>query len=73
MKPFLFIGLVGFGVALAVNLIAMLAFSKPEAAFFSEAWYSSWLPNYAVWLVFAIIGLGQTLFPGKPSEKKDES
>jgi hypothetical protein len=73
MKTFLIVGLIGFGAALVINLVAMLGFSKAEATFFSDPWWSSWFPNYVVWLVFAIIGLGQVIFAEKSSKEKDES
>jgi hypothetical protein len=55
-------GLTGTVVALAVNLAALLVFGKPSAAFFSEDWWSILLPQYLVWLVFIIIGIGTKLW-----------
>jgi hypothetical protein len=51
------IGLVGLGIHVAVNLVALLAFKKSTAEFFSEPWWSTWFPGYTVWLIFLGLGL----------------
>jgi hypothetical protein len=56
MKSFKALALIGLPLTLGLNLLALFVFAKPEAEFFSTAWWSVWFPNYLVWLVFAIIG-----------------
>jgi len=56
MKAFRTIGLIGLAVTAALNLLALLAFKKASAAYFSDAWWSEWFPSYIVWLTFAIVG-----------------
>lgn len=51
------IGLIGLIITLALNLVALLAFKRPAAEFFSHGWWSAWFPNYVVWLVFVAMGL----------------
>ena len=69
MNTFLSIGLIGLGSIILVNVVAILAFNKPEAAFLTDDWWSTWFANYVVWFVFTIIGLGQRL----SSKNKDNN
>ena len=76
MNTFLIIGLVGFAAALISNLVVLFGFSlfgvsKPEAAFFTNGWWSTWFPIYPVWLVFTIIGIRQKLSRKSTKEKSD--
>lgn len=57
MKNYVTIGLVGLAIQAGLNLLALVAFKKTSAEFFSDEWWSSWLPTYTVWLVFLILGL----------------
>jgi hypothetical protein len=52
-----FIGLAGFSIILAANL-RLLVLGEPVA---QVAWWSTWLPWYAVWLVLGAIGFGRQL------------
>lgn len=52
------IGGIGFGLVLALNLIAITLLNTESAKFFTTEWYTNWLPIYAVWGVFIVIGLG---------------
>lgn len=54
----LFIGLIGIGIQLVLNLLGIFVFHKAAAVFFTEEWWSSWFPSLLVWVVFLIIGLG---------------
>jgi hypothetical protein len=49
-------GLIGLAIQLTLNLVVLLVF-KRTSEFFTEPWFSDWFPGYAVWLVFAIIGI----------------
>jgi hypothetical protein len=49
-------GLIGLAIQLAINLVVLLGFQR-TGPFFSDQWFSTWFPGYAVWLVFAIIGI----------------
>jgi hypothetical protein len=57
MKNFTTLGMVGLGVHLSVNVVAMLVFKKASAEFFSGQWWSSWFPTYNIWFMFLVIGL----------------
>jgi hypothetical protein len=57
MKSYITIGLVGLAIQAGLNLLALLAFKKTSAEFFSDQWWSSWFPTYTVWLVFLILGI----------------
>lgn len=35
---------------LTLNLVAWLVMDKAAAEFFSNKWYGTWFPGYAVWL-----------------------
>ena len=58
MKSYITIGLVGLAIQAGLNLLALVAFKKTSAEFFSDQWWSSWFPTYTVWFVFLILGLG---------------
>jgi len=51
------IGLVGLVIQAAINLIAIFAFKRSSAEFFSDQWWSAWFPGYTVWLIFLVLGL----------------
>ena len=57
MKIFLRFGLIGIGITLMLNLVGIFLFQRDAAPFFSQGWWSSWLPTYLVWLVCLIVGL----------------
>ncbi len=61
VKRFSTTGLVGLSIGLTLNLVALLVLKRHSAEFFSTGWWSTWFPSYAVWLVFAIAGLGARL------------
>ena len=50
-------GLIGLIITLGLNLVALLAFKKASAEFFSHGWWSSWFINYIVWLIFLVLSL----------------
>ena len=50
------IGLVGLAIQVAINLVALLAFKKNAAEFFSEQWWATWFPGYTVWLICVVLG-----------------
>jgi hypothetical protein len=58
-RTFRTMGLIGLAIQLAINLTVLLVFHR-TSAFFSEPWFYTWFPGYAVWLVFAVIGIGGT-------------
>jgi len=51
------IGLAGFSIILANNL-RLLVLREPVA---HVAWWSTWFPWYAVWLVLVAVGFGRQL------------
>ena len=57
MKTYRTIGLVGLAIEVVLNLVALLAFKKNAAEFFSEQWWFSWFPSYILWLVFIVVGI----------------
>lgn len=54
------VGTAGFAVVFLLNLIGFFVLDEPAALFFSEHWFSQWLPEYAVWPIF--MGIGAVLF-----------
>jgi hypothetical protein len=52
-----FIGLAGFSIVLANNLRLLL----PGEPIAHVAWWSTWFPWYAVWLVLGTIGFGRQM------------
>lgn len=55
-RTFLISGTVGLIAALVTNVVAVMVFQKPSAAFFSADWWSQWFPAYCVWPTFLIVG-----------------
>ena len=60
-NTFAFVGIVGLGVHIVINLVALLLFKKESAEFFSEQWWSSWFPGFIVWFVFLIVGFANRI------------
>lgn len=58
-KVLLRIGVIGFTIALVVNLIALYVYAKPSAEFFSQNWWAEWFPGYAVSISFLAIAVTQ--------------
>ena len=58
-RTFRTIGLIGLAIQLAINLVVLLVFRR-TSEFFSEPWFSTWFPGYAIWLGFVILGIGGT-------------
>lgn len=58
MNRFLILSLTGAGATALANLIVWLA-GVAAATPGTAIWWSSWFPLYIVWMVFAIIGMGQ--------------
>jgi hypothetical protein len=72
LRSFRTIGLIGLAVTIALNLAALLAWQKPSAKYFSDAWWGAWFPSYVIWLVFAAIGFAGCCRP-KPGDMKNSS
>jgi ABC-type transporter Mla maintaining outer membrane lipid asymmetry permease subunit MlaE len=56
LKSFLIIGLTGLTITVALNLVAWFVLKRHSAECFSSDWWSSWFPNYTVWLTFSVVG-----------------
>ncbi len=56
MKTLKHTGIVGLAITLTLNLLALLAFHRISAVFFSHYWWGCWAPSYLVWLTFSSIG-----------------
>jgi hypothetical protein len=54
------LGGVGFTIVFILNLIGIFALNQDAAVFFSERWWFSWFPAYIPWIVFLIIGAGNS-------------
>lgn len=54
--PLLMIGITGFTIVLALNLVGLILLKQPAAEFFSERWWPTWFTNYVVWGSFIMIG-----------------
>ena len=71
MKSCRTIGWLGLAITTALNLIAVLWFKKPSAAYLSDSWWAEWFPAYIVWLSFMMVGFisrpKQDLGAGRPS------
>jgi hypothetical protein len=52
-------GMIGFSAVALINLMAFYFWNNPAARWFSEAWWVSWFPGYAVWIVLLLVGIGQ--------------
>jgi hypothetical protein len=50
---FVVMGLIGLSITLILNL-----FNQYVLGIGGDAWWSVWLPNYLVWFVFLVIGIG---------------
>ena len=59
MRILLRFGQIGIVITLMLNLVGIFFLQRDAAPFFSEGWWSSWLPAYLVWLVCLIVGLGK--------------
>jgi len=57
MNRSLRIGLIGVAGTLVLNLAGLLLLKKPAAQFFTDGWWSTWFPCYAVWLALMIVGM----------------
>ena len=58
MTRLVLIGLIGFSIALVLNLFGLVVLNQPAAHLFGVGWWSTWFPSYAVWLVLTIVGVG---------------
>ena len=58
-KIFIMLGGVGFIIIFLLNLFSVYMLNQDAATYFSEKWWSSWFPNYSVWIVFFIIGVAK--------------
>ena len=56
-RTFRTMALIGLGIQILINLLAMIALKREAATFFSQEWWTVWFPGYMVWFVFLIIGL----------------
>ena len=63
MSIFLRFGLIGIGITLLLNVVGIFLLQRDAAPFFSQGWWSSWLPAYLVWLVCLFVGLGKHFSP----------
>lgn len=55
------IGGIGLGGTVILNLLGRFVFHRNSSVYFSDEWWSAWLPNYIVWTSFIIIGLSLAL------------
>jgi|HubBroStandDraft_6_1064221.scaffolds.fasta_scaffold241681_2 hypothetical protein len=56
-KHLLRMGAIGLIGTIVLNFLGIYVFHRGSSAFFSDAWWSAWLPCYLVWTTFTIIGL----------------
>ena len=62
MNSILRLGVIGASITLALNLFALLVLRKPAAQLFSDNWWSTWFPSFAVWLCITVVGVGRHRF-----------
>ena len=53
----LWFGGIGLIATVIMNLAGLYLFHRSSSVFFSDEWWSAWLPNYIVWTSFAIVGI----------------
>jgi hypothetical protein len=59
-KTLLTFGATGFFIVLILNLFSIIILRQPASIAFEEIWWSTWFPNYAVWLSIFIAGIYQS-------------
>jgi hypothetical protein len=60
-KHFLRMGAIGLIGTILLNFSGIYVFHRSSSVFFSDAWWSAWLPCYLVWTTFTIIGAANRL------------
>lgn len=55
-QQFKLVGMSGILVVMFWNILGQSVFQLHEAAFFQSQWWSTWFPNYSVWLGLVIMG-----------------
>jgi hypothetical protein len=56
-KHLLRMGAIGLIGTIILNFSGIYVFHRDSSVFFSDAWWSAWLPCYLVWTTFTVIGL----------------
>jgi hypothetical protein len=56
-KGWMWFGAIGLVGTVLLNLAGLHVFHRTSSIFFSNEWWSAWLPNYIVWTSFTIIGI----------------
>lgn len=60
-KRMLRMGIIGLSGTVVLNFLGLQVFHRHSSIFFSEAWWSAWLPCYLLWTTFTVIGLATKL------------
>ena len=55
-KGLLRMGTMGFAITIVLNFLGVYVFHRGSSVFFSDAWWSAWLPCYLVWTLFTVLG-----------------
>jgi len=59
------LGSVGFAITIVLNVVAWLALDKNNSIPFTDAWFSDWFPNIAIWFSFLLAGIGYHFTHGR--------
>lgn len=67
------IGILGFAIALLLNLAGLYLYDKPSAVFFSNPWWSMWFPSYIAPVCFLVIAIGLRIGRPKAAQRHSQN